>query len=49
MNCQARELIEGPIGRVEDMEVQEDDMGWGNYLVLRIDCDLRKVIAKVGL
>lgn len=49
MNCQIREFVRESIGRVVDVDVEEDDVGWGVCLRVRIECDLMKVLAWEGL
>lgn len=39
-------LIGGLIGKVVDVEVEEDNMGWGTFLKVKIEIPLDKTIAR---
>lgn len=45
MNRQTREKVISSIGRVVQVDVREDNVGWGSCLQVRIECDLKKRIA----
>lgn len=46
MNRQYGELIGKALGKVLDVEVEEDDMGWGVRLRLQVEIYLSKPLAR---
>lgn len=40
------ELIVKALGQVLDVEVEEDDMGWGVYLRLQVEIHLSKPLSR---
>ncbi|XP_042974300.1 uncharacterized protein LOC122305841 [Carya illinoinensis] len=46
MNRQTGEVVGSSIGRVVEVDIREDDVGWGSFLRVRIECELKKVIAR---
>ncbi|XP_035544143.1 uncharacterized protein LOC118347922 [Juglans regia] len=46
MNKSIGERIGGTIGKVVEVDVREDGLGWGSFLRVRVECDLRKVMAR---
>lgn len=49
LRCMTRQtgvLIGSSVGNVSEVDALEDDVRWGNYLRVKIDMDLRKVIAR---
>lgn len=46
MNCKVGELIGNTVGRVVDVDISEDGVDCGDFLRVRIECDLEKVIAR---
>lgn len=44
MNRKVGELIGNTMDRVVDANVLEDGVGWGDFLRIRIECDLKQVI-----
>lgn len=40
------ELIGNSIGKVWDVDVQEDNMAWGRCLRVKVECDLMKKVAR---
>jgi hypothetical protein len=47
--CMSREMgirIKSSVGKVEEVEVDEDGMGWGEYLRVRTVLDLSKPISR---
>lgn len=46
MNQECGEQIGRSIGIVEEVDVDEDDVGWGNFLWVKILLDLTKSIAR---
>ncbi|XP_040994340.1 uncharacterized protein LOC121240882 [Juglans microcarpa x Juglans regia] len=45
MNKQMGELIESSIGKVMEVDVQEDGSAWGRCLRVKVECDLRRPVA----
>lgn len=46
MNIHYGELIGNTIGRVLDVDVDNDDMGWGSFLRVRVNLDLFKTLVR---
>lgn len=46
MNCECGERIGRSLGVVEGVEVDDDDVGWGTFLRVKILLDLTKPIAR---
>lgn len=46
MNRHTSEQIGNTIGKILEVDVQEDDMAWGRCLRVKIECDLRNTIAR---
>lgn len=46
MNKKVREKIGGALGTLEEVEVEEDDVGWGKHLWVRVNLDLTKPLAR---
>ncbi|XP_041011254.1 uncharacterized protein LOC121255023 [Juglans microcarpa x Juglans regia] len=46
MNCECGERIGRSLGVVEEVEVDEDDVGWGTFLRVKVLLDLTKPIAR---
>ena len=47
--CMSREMgqrIGASMGKVEDVDVDEDDVGWGEFLQVRIVLDLTKPLSR---
>lgn len=40
------ETIRSIVGRVVEVNLQDDSRGWENFLGVRIECELKKVIAQ---
>lgn len=45
MNRLSGERIGSSIGRVEEVDVEDDDIGWGSYLQVKVCLKLTKPIA----
>lgn len=46
MKRQYDSLIENTLKEVEDVEVDIDDTGWGHFLRLRVQINLKKALAR---
>lgn len=46
MKKKCRELIGNTIGMVEEVDVNEDDIGWGQGLRVKVNLDLKKPVAR---
>lgn len=46
MNGNIGEQIRGSIGKVIEVDTQEDGLGWGCSLRIRVECDLGKVVTR---
>lgn len=46
MNKSIGEHIGSTIGKVVDVDVRDDGLRWGSCLRVRVECDLRKVVAQ---
>ncbi|KAF5450097.1 hypothetical protein F2P56_030474 [Juglans regia] len=46
MNKQMGELIGSSIGKVSEVDVQKDGLAWGKCLRVKVECDLRRPVAR---
>lgn len=46
MNCEVGRQIGQTIGKVEEVDVAGDSVGWGRYLRVRIGIDVEKPLAR---
>lgn len=46
MNIHYGELIGNTVGRVLDVDVDNDDMGWGSFLRVKVNLDLFKPLVR---
>lgn len=46
MNKKVGEKVGSALGVMEEVEVEEDDVGWGKYLRVRVNLDLTKPLAR---